>query len=88
LSGNYEGYALLKEDDPYQECYEWFWASINMDETLPKEFLEHLLELCDRVDRGEEKLISLDEDFFERLKEELFDDISHLLNREEEEEWE
>jgi len=68
LSNNYEGYALLEEDDAYQECYEWFWASINMDECLPKEFIEYLLELCDRIDRGEEKLIPLDEDFFERLK--------------------
>jgi len=59
ISGNYEGYALLEEDDPYQECYEWFWASINMDECLPKEFIEHLLELCDRIDRGEEKLYSV-----------------------------
>jgi len=59
ISGNYEGYALLEEDDPYQECYEWFWASINMDECLPKEFIEHLLELCDRIDRGEEKLYSM-----------------------------
>jgi len=73
ISGNYENYALLKDDDPYEECYQWFWASINMDETLPKEFLEHLLELCDRVDRGEEKLIPLDEDFFDRMKDLLKD---------------
>jgi len=69
LSGNYGGYALLEEDDPYQECYEWFWASINMDECLPKEFLEHLLELCDRIDRGEEKLI-----YFKNV-EQLFEDL-------------
>jgi len=75
ISGNYEGYALLKEDDAYQECYEWFWASINMDECLSKEFIEYLLELCDRIDRGEEKVYPVDEDFFERLKEELFEDL-------------
>jgi len=73
LSGNYEGYALLKEDDPYEECYSWFWSSINMDECLPKEFLEHLLELCDRIDRGEEKLTPVDEDFFDRMKDLLKD---------------
>jgi len=71
LSGNYGDYALLEEDDPYQECYEWFWASINMDECLPKEFLEHLLELCDRIDRGEEKLIP-----FEDVKQ-LFEDLQN-----------
>jgi hypothetical protein len=73
VSGNYADYALLKQDDPFQECYEWFWTSINLDETYPKEFLEYLMEMCDRIDRGEEKLIPMDEDFMDRLKE-LIDD--------------
>ena len=72
LSNNYEGYALLKEDDPYEECYSWFWSSINMDECLPKEFLEHLLEMCDRIDRGEEKLIPIEN--IETLFEDLHND--------------
>ena len=67
ISGNYEGYALL-DDDPYEECLSWFWASINEDETLPKEFLEHLMEMCDRIDRGEEKLIPMDEEFMNRMQ--------------------
>jgi len=74
INGNYENYALLKDDDPYQECYDWFWYGINADETYPKEFLEYLQELCDKIDRGEEKLIPMDEDFFDRLKE-ITDDI-------------
>jgi len=73
LSNNYEGYALLPEDDPYQECYDWFWASINMDECLSKEFIEYLQEMVDRIDRGEEKLIPLTEDFFDELKDLLGD---------------
>ena len=81
ISGNYENYALLSDDDPYKECYQWFWTSINLDETLPKEFLEYLMEMCDRIDRGEEKLIPLDEDFFERMKE-LTDGIDVDLNEE------
>jgi len=72
ISGNYEGYALLKEDDAYQECYEWFWTSINMDECLPKEFIEHLLELCDRVDRGEDELIPFED--VDQLFEDLHND--------------
>jgi len=108
LSGNYEGYALLKEDDPYQECYKWFWASINMDECLGRDFLDYLQQMVDRIDRGEEKLIPFEnvEQLFEDLHNdeiedvetgkvetypmtlEELDDISHLLNREEEEEWE
>ena len=73
ISGNYEGYALLDDDDPYQECYQWFWTSINLDETYPKEFLEYLMEMCDRIDRGEEKVYPLTEDFLDDLKE-LLDD--------------
>ena len=30
-------------------------------ECLSKEFIEHLLELCDRVDRDKEKLYSVDD---------------------------
>jgi len=81
ISGNYKDYALLKTDDPYEECYQWFWTSINLDETYPKEFLEYLMEMCDRIDRGEEKVYPLDEGFFDRLKQltdgvdvDLFDD--------------
>ena len=74
ISGNYADYALLKTDDPYQECYEWFWASINMDETYPKEFLEYLMQMVDDIETGKEKLIPLDEDFFDRLKD-LTDDL-------------
>jgi len=81
LSNNYEGYALMWYDDPYEECYNWFWESINTDECLPKEFLEYLQELVDRIDRGEEKLIPLDEDFFDRMKD-LTDGI--IIDSEEE----
>jgi hypothetical protein len=70
MGSNYENYALLKSvEDPEQECLEWFWVTLGEDETYPKEFLEGLLEMCARIDRGEEKLIPLDEDFFDRLKE-------------------
>lgn len=68
ISGNYEDYALLPTDDPYEECYQWFWTSINLDETYPKEFLEYLMEMCDRIDRGEEELIPVDEAFMNRLQ--------------------
>jgi hypothetical protein len=61
ISGNYENYALLKQDDPFQECYEWFWTSINMDETYPKEFLEYLLQMVEDIDTGKEKTYSFDE---------------------------
>ena len=61
MTSDYAGYALLKEDDPETECIEWFWASLNEDDVYPKEFLEYLMEMCDRIDRGEEKVYPLDE---------------------------
>ena len=45
MTGNYADYALMWYDDPYEECYEWFWTSINSDDTLAKEFLDYLYEL-------------------------------------------
>jgi len=68
LSNNYENYALLPEDDPYEECYNWFWTSINLDETCSKEFLEFLQQLMRDVDSGKEKLIPMTEDFMADLK--------------------
>ena len=69
ITGNYENYGLLKDDDPYQECYEWFWASINLDETYPKEFLEYLQQMVDDIDTGKVKTYS-----FEEVMEELRND--------------
>ena len=68
MGSNYDGYALLKEDDPEAECLDWFWASLNEDDVYPKEFLEHLMQLADDVATGKEEVIPLDEDFFDRLK--------------------
>jgi hypothetical protein len=74
MGSNYKDYALLKNDDPEQECLEWFWVSLGEDDTYPKYFLEELLEMVDRIDRGEEKLIPMDEDFIKRLTD-LVDDV-------------
>ena len=68
MTNNYEGYALLEEDDPEQECYEWFWASINIDDTLPKEFLEHLYQMMDDIDTGKVRTYPA-EDILKRMKE-------------------
>ena len=68
VTGDYEKYTLLKDDDPFQECYDWFWSSINLDETYPKEFLEYLLQMVDDIDTGKVETIPLTEDFFDRLK--------------------
>ena len=81
MGSSYADYALLKDVDPEQECIEWFWVGLNDDDVYPKEFLEGLMEMMDRIDRGEEKLIPLDEDFFDRMKE-LTDGINVELDDE------
>jgi hypothetical protein len=81
MTSNYDGYALLKEDDPEGECLDWFWASLNEDDVYPKEFLEHLMQLADDVATGKEEVIPLDEDFFDRLKDLVKDvDLDDDLN--------
>lgn len=69
MTSNYEDYALPRTvEDPEQECLEWFWASLGEDECYPKEFLEYLLQMIDDIETGKEKLIPMDEDFINRLK--------------------
>jgi len=61
ITSNYQDYVLLEDDDPYEQCYEWFWTSINLDETYPKEFLEHLQQMVDDIDSGKVKTYTLEE---------------------------
>ena len=57
MTGNWADYGLMFYDDPYEECRDCFWSYLGDDDTLPKEFLEHLQEMVDRIDRGEVELI-------------------------------
>lgn len=68
MMGNYEGYDLLDDDDPYTCCYEWFWGSLGEDNVYEKEFLEYLMQLSEDVRTGKEKVVPLDEGFFDRIK--------------------
>jgi hypothetical protein len=61
MSDNYDGYALLNNDDPLTECLEWFWASINEDDVYPKDFLEELMQMADDVETGKVKTYSWEE---------------------------
>lgn len=71
LSGCYDGYALLPEDDPLTECLGWFWGTLGEDNTYPREFLEYLHQLCEDVMSGKEKLIPYES--FDEMMEELND---------------
>lgn len=67
MGNNYQDYALLKTDDPLEQCILYFWDSLE-DEIDPKEFLEYLLQLSDDVRTGKEEVIPMDENFMNRLK--------------------
>ncbi len=68
LMGNqYANYALLKDDDPLEQCILCFWNSLE-DEIYSKEFLESLLQMIDDIETGKEKIIPMD-DVMKTLKE-------------------
>ena len=70
MTSDYDGYALPRTvEDPEQECIEWFWVGLNDDDVYPKEFLEYLMQMVDDIETGKEKVVPLDEDFFDRIKE-------------------
>ena len=69
MTNNYKDYAVLKSDDPYEECYSWFWVSLGEDNTYPKEFLEYLQQLVDDIESGKEKLIPFDMEKLEKISE-------------------
>ena len=60
MGNNYQDYALLKEDDPLEQCILYFWNSLE-DEIYPKDFLEYLLQLSDDVETGKVETYSLEE---------------------------
>ena len=68
MTGNYKDYALMWYDDPYEECVSWFWEYLGDDDTLPKEFLEHLHKLAEDVRTGKEKTYPM-ESVMKELKE-------------------
>ena len=61
MTSNYGSYSLLKDDDPEEECKDWFWCNINLDDTYPKEFLEYLHQMVDDIESGKVKTYTLDE---------------------------
>ena len=73
MRGNYKDYTLMWYDDPYEECYSWFWTCLGEDDTLPKEFLEHLQQMADDVLSGKVKTYPM-EDVMKELEELLGDE--------------
>jgi hypothetical protein len=61
MTGNYEGYAVMFYDNPYEECYNTFWDYLGDDDVLPKDFLEGLMQMVDDIDKGKTKTYSWEE---------------------------
>jgi hypothetical protein len=73
MTSNYDNYALPRTvEDPEEECRDWFWVSLGEDETYPKEFLEHLLQMVEDIDLGKVETYSYEE-VMEKLKLEVED---------------
>lgn len=61
MTNNYEVYANPWVESPERECYEWFWASINIDDTLPKESIEKFYQMMDDIDTGKVRTYSAED---------------------------
>ena len=68
MTGNYAEYSSPWCESPERECYEWFWASISLDDTYSKEFLESLYQMMDDIDTGKVRTYPA-EDVLKRMKE-------------------
>jgi len=67
LADDWDKYALMDEDIPFEECREWFWQLLGEDNVYPKKFLEDLEEIVRRIDAGEEELIEVMPDTIDSL---------------------
>lgn len=81
MTSSYQDYTLLNEDDPFVECYEWFWVSLGEDNVYPKDFLEELMQMADDVQTGKVKTYPI-EDVMKELQELIGkeDDEDQLTN--------
>ena len=73
MGSNYQNYALMPEDAPYDECVEWFWACLNEDDVYDKEFLEYLMQMVEDIELGKVETYPIDE-VMNQVKKELNDD--------------
>lgn len=60
MGNNYQDYALLKDDDPLEQCILYFWDALD-DDIYPKKFLEDLMQMVEDVETGVVETIPADE---------------------------
>ena len=70
---NHKHYAFLSDDDPFEECRLYFWGELQED-VYSKEFIEHLYELAEQVDRCEVELFPFTQEMLDRI-EDLVGDV-------------
>ncbi len=78
MTNNYKDYSLLKNDDPFEECREWFWATLGENDVYPKFFLEELMQMAEDVATGKVKTVPFTKDMFDELDDlvgDLIDDL-------------
>ena len=68
MTGNWKDYGLMFYDDPYEECRDCFWSYLGEDDTLPKDFLEHLQQMAEDVLSGKVKTVPM-KDVMKELEE-------------------
>lgn len=66
MGNNYQDYALLKTDDPLEQCILYFWDSLEED-IYHKEFLESLMQMSEDVRTGKVETIPFTKDMFDKL---------------------
>lgn len=62
-----KNYALLKDDDPLEQCSLYFWDTLNEDETLSKEFLEELMQMAEDVKTGRVKTVPFTQEMMNKI---------------------
>lgn len=51
FSDNHQYYTILPDDDPFEQCYLYFWDELQ-SEVYPKEFLEGLMKMSHELKIG------------------------------------
>ena len=78
MTGNYKPYVEPWSESPERDCYEWFWASINLDDIYSKEFIESFYQMMGDIDTGKVRTYPA-EDVLKRLKELVEEDNNEQL---------
>lgn len=73
---NHKYYTLLKDDDPFEQCYLEFWFGLNDDDVYPKSFLEELMQMAKDVKTGKLETVPYTKEMFDKL----FDLVGDMID--------